>query len=79
MQRAIEPMWAPVLARGAAMRAKLLVLSVFLLFSASQRTAAQSLEGIWVTVLDVSGAVYPHVEELRIARDGGVTTAIYGY
>jgi hypothetical protein len=67
-----------MLAMGAAMRAKLFVLSVSFLFAASLCARAQSLEGVWVTVLDVKGIVYPHLEELRIARDGNVITAIYG-
>jgi hypothetical protein len=60
------------------MRTRLFALSSLFLFAACLRAYAQSLEGAWVTVLDVSGVVYPHVEELRIARDGGVVTAIYG-
>jgi hypothetical protein len=57
---------------------RLFALSVLFLFAAGLRAQAQSLEGIWVTVLDVTGVVYPHVEELRIAPDGSVVTAIYG-
>ena len=37
-----------------------------------------SLVGTWVAVHDPNGVVYPHLEELRIARDGGVVTAVYG-
>lgn len=67
-----------MLAMGAVMRAKLLVLSVILLLDASPRTHAQSLEGTWVTLLDFNGLVYAHLEELRIARDDTVVTVIYG-
>lgn len=37
-----------------------------------------SLVGTWVALADSNGAVFPHLEELRIARDGGVVTAVYG-
>jgi hypothetical protein len=39
---------------------------------------AESLEGTWVTILHPSGLVYPHIEELRIDRDGGFSATIYG-
>jgi hypothetical protein len=65
-------------AMGAAMRTRLLILSAFFLLAASLRTNAQSLEGTWITLLDFNGLVYAHLEELRIARDDSVVTAIYG-
>jgi hypothetical protein len=63
---------------GATMRTRLSVLAVFFLFAAILPTRAQSLAGTWDTVLDVHGVIFPQLEELRIAGDGGVVTAIYG-
>jgi len=37
-----------------------------------------SLVGTWVAVPDANGVVFPHLEELRIARDGRVVTTVYG-
>jgi hypothetical protein len=37
-----------------------------------------SLVGTWVAVHDPNGVVFPHLEELRIAGDGSVVTAVYG-
>ena len=58
---------------------RLLVLATWLL--AVNNLLAQvppSLVGTWVAVPDPNGAVFPHLEELRIARDGRVVTTVYG-
>jgi len=46
--------------------------------AASPHAYAQPLEGIWVAILDINGAVFPHIEELRIGRDSTIVTTIYG-
>jgi hypothetical protein len=57
---------------------KRLALSILLLLAACPGTRAQTLEGTWIAVNDITGVVYPHLEELRIARDGSFETVIYG-
>ena len=60
------------------MRIKRLALSIFLFFAGCPGTHAQTLEGTWVAVNDLNGVVFSHIEELRIAHDGGFQTVIYG-
>lgn len=60
------------------MRKRCAALSALFLAATLARAGAQSLEGTWIAVHDVNGVVYPHIEELRIAREGGVATRIHG-
>jgi hypothetical protein len=61
------------------MLTRLLVAAAFLLTASNLfAQVPPSLVGTWVAVHDPHGVVYPHLEELRIARDGGVVTAVYG-
>ena len=60
------------------MRKRLSALLVLFLAAGATGTHAQSLDGVWIAVHDVNGVVYPHIEELRIASDGGVVMSIYG-
>jgi hypothetical protein len=52
-------------------------LLVLLALLAPVRAQTPSLAGTWLAILDLNGIVFPHVEELRIGKDGSVTTSIY--
>jgi hypothetical protein len=56
----------------------LVAATLLLIVTNSLAQVPPSLVGTWVTVHDPNGVVFPHLEELRIAGDGSVVTAVYG-